>query len=119
MSETWLDEETSLEWAVSASEKPLTYADIDNYIEQLNDEKYAGHQDWRCPGIKELISLLDFDRAAPAIKPEAAFQDDEAYWSYTTSAKNADMVWFVDFHFGFVHFNTKENDHLVRAVRGG
>ena len=119
MSETWLDDETSLEWANTTSEKPLLYADINNYIEQLNKENYAGHQDWRCPRVKELITLLDFDRAAPAIKPAAAFQDDESYWSYTQSAKNENMVWFVDFHFGFVHFNTKENEHQVRAVRGG
>jgi len=119
LNETWLDADTNLEWSVSTSDKPLLFEEIETYIKQLNNEKYAGHEDWRCPHIKELITLLDFDRAAPAIKEAATFGDDEGYWSGTPSAKNENMVWFVDFHFGFIHYNTKDNEFLVRAVRGG
>ena len=119
MNETWMDADTKLEWAVNKSNTPLGYNEIDNYIKKLNDEQYAGHKDWRCPEIKELISLIDFNRAGPAMKTEVTFRDDEGYWSGTPSAKSENMAWFVDFHFGYIHFNTKDNKFLVRAVRTG
>ncbi|MCP4751396.1 MAG: DUF1566 domain-containing protein [Proteobacteria bacterium] len=117
MKETWLDSETHLEWATCKSEKPLPFTEIENYIKQLNSEGYAGHDDWRGPEIKELISLIDFSRASPAMREEISFRDDDAYWSATLSAKNDKLAWFIDFHFGYIHFNTRDNDFFVRAVR--
>lgn len=119
MVETWLDPETKIEWAVNKTEKSLLFADIETYIKQLNSDCYAGHEDWRCPGIEELISLIDFSRAAPAMREEIPFRDDYAYWSITSSAKNEQMAWYVDFHFGFIHFTLKDSDYMVRGVRGG
>lgn len=119
LDETWLDPETEVEWAVNKSEKSLPFAQIETYIQRLNSDSYAGHEDWRCPGVQELISLIDFSRAAPAMREEIPFRDDDGYWSITASARNANMAWYVDFHFGFVHFNVKGNDFLVRGVRDG
>ncbi len=119
MDETWLDPDTQVEWAAHKSSESLPFAEIETYINQLNRDGYAGHEDWRCPDIKELISLIDFGRAAPAMRQEVPFRDEDAYWSITPSAKNKTMAWYVDFHFGFVHFNVQDNDFLVRAVRGG
>jgi len=118
LDEIWVDPETKVEWAINTSGKTVPFAGIETYIEKLNSNSYAGHDDWRCPGIKELISLIDFGRAAPAMREEIPFHDDEAYWSITSSAKNEKMAWYVDFHFGFVHFSIKDSDYLVRGVRG-
>jgi|TARA_B100000959_G_scaffold246247_1_gene271553 hypothetical protein len=117
LDETWLDANTDFEWAVNKSAEPLAFADIETYIQQLNSDCYAGHEDWRCPRIEELITLIDFSRAAPAMREEIPFRDDDGYWSITPSAKNDTMAWYVDFHFGFVHFNVKANDFLVRGIR--
>lgn len=54
---TVTDRATGLMWEKSGSPF-LSNRRAKNYIEQLNDRRFAGHSDWRMPTVEELASLL-------------------------------------------------------------
>ncbi|MDC7124345.1 MAG: DUF1566 domain-containing protein [Spirochaetales bacterium] len=65
---TVYDENTGLHWmrgpnsdlsAPLASDK-LSYDDALDYVDDMNNQEYAGFSDWRLPTVKELYSLIDF-----------------------------------------------------------
>ncbi len=44
----------------------LTFAEFMTYPDDLNDQSFAGHGDWRCPSMKELYSLMNFSGTDPS-----------------------------------------------------
>ncbi|MBM3254534.1 MAG: DUF1566 domain-containing protein [Candidatus Omnitrophica bacterium] len=80
---------------------------------------YAGYSDWRLPNVRELLSLVDYSRSAPAINttyfPNTALTD---YWSSTTHALTTSQAWGVCYDYGrSFHFDKSETNY-VRCVRG-
>lgn len=53
-----LDYTTGLMWHQSGS-KYLTYKDAKEWLQELNEEGYAGFWDWRLPTIEECVSLME------------------------------------------------------------
>ena len=108
------DEATGLMWAQDDSGEGMDWESALAWAEQMNDENYLGHNDWRLPNAKELQSLVDYSRSpdttdSAAIDPvfdsteivnEAGEADYAFYWSsttfanYTGSADNAVYVCF-------------------------
>jgi uncharacterized protein DUF1566 len=96
---------------------------------------FAGHCDWRLPNRRELESLVDAGRAAPAIDPafdnacqpgctvtECSCTQLNFYWSSTSyqDPTQAGFAWNVDFNTGIVNaFDKTLPVYFVRAVRGG
>jgi hypothetical protein len=78
----------------------------------------AGHRDWRCPTISELLTIVDYVRSNPACDPLFKAQSD-GYWSSTTHQFISNGAWYVYFNDGFTGINTKMNFNYVRAVRSG
>ncbi|GAK56626.1 serine/threonine protein kinase [Candidatus Vecturithrix granuli] len=62
--EVIIDHATGLMWQKSGSDEELTYQAAPNYIIQLNQQRFAGHSDWRLPTIPELMSLLEPEKQA-------------------------------------------------------
>lgn len=85
----------------------------------LSDGSAAG--DWRLPNVRELESLLDYGRSAPALKSEHPFTGVQPayYWSATTSATSSDIAWYVCMSEGVVHYDGKMSGYYVWPVRGG
>lgn len=78
---------------------------------------------WRLPNVKELSSIVDKSRIAPAIDA-VAFPSTPAswYWSSTPLVGDASLAWSVDFGRGYVevsHGSYRSNAYYVRLVRTG
>jgi hypothetical protein len=84
----------------------------------------GGHGDWRLPNIKELESLTDNTRWAPAIDtayfPDMYVDQNELYYYYSsTSDALYGSAWVIDFNSGSMFGGGKQGYPLkVRCVRG-
>ncbi len=95
--------------------------DTEDFIDALNSANFGGHNDWRLPTLKELVTLVDYSRQNPPIDT-SFFQDTVSsyYWSSTTTANNSNRVWPVYFHNNsYYYVISKFSYSYVRAVRGG
>jgi len=101
------------------------------FLAALNDgDGFAGHKDWRIPNQNELLSLLDYGTANPAIAPEfnsncapgctvlnCSCTRSDFYWSSTTSEGLATRGWTVSFGDGAAATTYKSISLNARAVR--
>jgi hypothetical protein len=109
-----------------------------DWLDALNAEGgigFAGHDDWRIPNVKELVSIIDYEQAAPAVgvdwdsggcpscsdvtDPACSCTDSADYWSSTTRVANTAQAWAVGFQNGDIVQRSKTSSNRVRAVRGG
>lgn len=95
---TVTDAATGLMWTQDDNGSGVNWEDALAYAQQMNDQNYLGHNDWRLPNAKELHSILDYSRSpsttnSAAIDPvfnatqitnEAGQADYPYYWSSTT-----------------------------------
>ena len=87
------------------------------YCEGLN---YDGHDDWRLPNFRELLSITE-DRWHDTAIDQHAFPGTptSGFLSSTTYAPNVSHAWSVDFYFGSDDSSHKAVSHCVRCVRLG
>ncbi len=88
------DTATGLMWSKADSGKGMDWKTALAWVQTMNAQRYAGHDDWRMPNAKELQSIVDYTRApdvtrSPAIDP--IFQTTQLgdgeypfFWSSTT-----------------------------------
>jgi hypothetical protein len=104
------------------------------YVAQLNAMNggvgFAGHNDWRVPNVRELLSIVDYGRGNPSIHPifgpTSGVLNFVMYWSSTSWAgyQPEYNAWAVNFRDsladlpGMLPFG-KSSANRVRAVRGG
>ena len=115
------DTATGLQWQDDAIVKTTTrtWTSAIDYCE--NTLTLGGHNDWRLPNKKELLSIADRSRYNPAID-DTVFVNTASYyyWSSTTYAYYSDYAWVVGFGYGYSsYYGYKTYDGYVRCVRGG
>lgn len=57
----WIDEDTNLMWEVKHEgnfQEKFTYDSAFEYVDEINQMKYAGFSDWRLPNLCEVLSLI-------------------------------------------------------------
>jgi hypothetical protein len=113
----------------------FTWATAPGHITTLNTNNFAGHNDWRMPNARELLSIVNYGVANPAITA-AAFHSNcfgtctvlncsctafFAYWTSTTVTNLPNSAFAVNFTDGTVGVFTKNASFTaaVRGVRGG
>ena len=112
-----LDIGTGLVWQQEHDGVALTWQQALAACEGLS---LAGRSDWRLPNIKELESIADASRAAPALS--SAFADlagVRRFWTSTTEVSNPARAWGVHFEDGYSYPMTKTQPHYTRCVSGG
>jgi hypothetical protein len=126
---TVTDNLTGLMWAQDANATGTeTWS---NALTYCNDLDLGGHTDWRLPNVKELLSLIDWAFAGPALSNDAGTDkwgtglssfsgvQSDYYWSSTTCAHGTGNAWSVGLGRGYVGYPNKTNSYYVWPVRGG
>lgn len=130
-----VDHATGLTWQQSGSKRTLTHPDAEKYILYLNNQNFAGHNDWRLPTLEEAMALME-PRVKMRMIPhlirfflrilhfpgvlhiDSVFNSGQS-WIWTSSKPAAGVAWIVNFTYGFCTFTTITFDAYVRAVRSG
>ncbi|HRC61600.1 MAG TPA: DUF1566 domain-containing protein [Dehalococcoidia bacterium] len=80
----------------------------------------CGQAGWRLPTVTELLTLVDYSRADPAIDTSFFTEAGNWYWTSTPCAPSPSVsAWFVYFDNGYSFWRHQNYEGLVRAVRAG
>jgi hypothetical protein len=113
-----MDQASGLVWQQGGSDKYMNFEAAKKWIENLNQQGYAGFKDWRLPTLEEAMSLMEPKRMNGDLYLDPLFDKTQA-WIWTADpVVGSAAAWVVDFYDGHcspdnLHF------HCVRAVRSG
>jgi len=116
-----IDEATGLMWQKAASPSDQnTFPTLGSYIDELNRQRFAGHDDWRVPTVVEAMSLMEpapVDEATPTNKKllDPIFTGGNFIWTADTAAE--DRGWLIYFYDGLAATERFAFNASVRAVR--
>ena len=112
------DAKTGLTWSAGPllGGKDLTHAESMDACAALD---LLGQKDWRAPTIEELISIIDYSRANPAVDTDVFAGPYGWTWSSTPASAPAGYVWDVYLNNGYSNHVHRDNHYRVRAVRAG
>lgn len=80
--------------------------------------RLGDHADWRLPTIRELLTLVDYERHDPAIDTDAFKCESNYYWTSTPAHSSpGDCAWVVYFGNGDAYWSSQASGYCVRAVR--
>ncbi|MCP4404997.1 MAG: DUF1566 domain-containing protein [bacterium] len=117
-SEVIIAHATGLVWQKSGSEE-IPYEKSQDYIAQLNQERFAGYDDWRLPTIPELMSLLEPNRQSNKLYINPVF-DITQKWCWSADKRSLESesksAWIVFFKAGIVDWSLSEHSFYVRGV---
>ena len=111
-----IDHATGLKWQQSGSPNYITYANAEEYIRNLNDERFAGFDDWCLPTLEEAMSLMEREKKNGDLYIDPVF-DRAQRWIWTADKESAGRAWRVYFLNGYCYLSDFGYSNYVRAVR--
>lgn len=113
-----VDEATGLTWQQSGSPMLINYAAAEQYVQDLNNQRFAGYSDWRLPTLEEAMSLIEPTEKNGDFYVDQVF-DKAQRWIWTADKRSAGVVWGVYFTGGNCNGIAVGLVSSVRAVRSG
>jgi len=125
---TVYDSLTSLTWMANDSRLDLdceiTWSEAEEYANDMNKKKFAGHGDWRLCSIPEAQSLYDQnklnkDHKGGDIHIDSIFPPGggNCTWTSSTRGREAQIMFFVNGCPYWYEKNDKTISHAARLVR--
>jgi hypothetical protein len=116
---TVADDVTGLMWQQKLPAATLAWSAARNYCATL---LLAGYADWRLPSYIELVSLVDYGPARPAVNATVfAGTPKDYFWTSTPLAAKPTVItpsaWFVDFTDGSTSETILTDMNWARCVR--
>jgi hypothetical protein len=111
------DRSTGLLWQKGEYGTAVGWESVIIYCEGLS---LGGGTDWRLPNVKELSSIIDTIKLAPAANA-IYFPNIQhwTYWSSTTYNSDVTLAWQVSFDVGSGDRSNKTDNRYARCVSGG
>jgi serine/threonine protein kinase len=112
--ETVTDMTTGLTWQQAGSKYPMPWENKDRYLNELNQNRFGGHDNWRMPTMNELLSLLN-PWALETFCRNAHFNDTHT-WLWSADQRSRRAVWTIELDIGFVSCSDRLDRYFVKAV---
>lgn len=112
------DHATALVWQQGGSKESLTYNAAEEYVQELNRNKFARHNDWRLPTLEEAMSLIEPTTKNSDLYIDPVFGKNQL-WIWTADKKSSGVAWIVYFSSGGCNYGVVDISEFVRAVRSG
>ena len=110
------DERNGIYWQDTQSSK-MSSEDWDDAVLYCDHLYLRGMSHWRLPTFEELLSIVDYRRAYPAINPLFDSVTEGTYWTSTTFSPTTSRAWTIDFRTGTTYYSYKTTNHAVRCVK--
>jgi hypothetical protein len=123
---TVIDEGTGLVWQKGDSfhdlKKGLNWYDALEYVTSKKSKKFAGHDDWRLPTLKELNNLWQSSGKVKSKDDETLglateFQKGGSYYIWTGEERGLDHAWYFGLGQKENYFNLKDLADLEQGVK--
>jgi len=111
-----IDHTTGLMWYDGEPPDNMTFEQAEEWIENLNGQKYGEYDDWRFPTLEEAASLLRKDKNKQGLYMGPIFSGNLTI-IWTNDRFNSNGVAVILFHAGITETSTEDKKNQVRPVR--